>query len=371
MDVMIAGGGTGGHLFPGIAVAQELRRRDPQGKILFVGTPRGIETRAVPKAGFDLELLSVSGLRRTGLKGLVLGLIRLPLAMVQAIQLVRRFNPHVAVSVGGYAAGPAVLASRLLGVPCIVMEQNAVPGFTNKILGRLARFVLAGLPTHGFPREKVKVLGNPVRADFLPIRQQSYEPHAPRHLLVFGGSQGARALNEVMMELAPRLAAETLVADGLKIVHQTGAVDFDRVRAAYDAAGLTDVHVTPFIDAMSDAYAEADIVLSRAGAMTLAELTVCGRPSILVPYPYAVDDHQTANARTLEQAGAAVHLPQAELTPTRLWEVLGNLLADQRGLTAMARAAHGVGKPQAAASIVTVLDATAYGQPFPRELSDV
>lgn len=350
MDVLIAGGGTGGHLFPGIAVAEEIRRRNSEARILFVGTARGLETRAVPRAGFELELLPVSGLRRMSWSGVARGMLRLPLAMVRAFGVVRRFRPQVAVSVGGYAAGPAVLAAHVSGVPCVVMEQNAVPGMTNRVLGSLARRVLAGLPTNGFDSTKTQVVGNPVRADFIALRERPYVPATPPRLLVFGGSQGARALNEVMMASAPELKKLKL-----PIVHQTGEMDAPRVQQRYAEVGLA-ARVTPFIDAMADAYRDADLVLCRAGAMTLAELTACGRPAVLVPFPYAVDDHQTANAKTLESAGAAVHVPQTEFTARRWVDILKYLIQDPSRLNSMAAHAREMGKPDAVAAIADVLE---------------
>ncbi len=349
MDVLIAGGGTGGHLFPGIALAQELKRRDPSARILFVGTARGIETRAVPKAGFELALLPVSGLKRTGLAGLFMGLARLPVALVKAMGVVRRFKPQVAVSVGGYAAGPAVLAARMMGVPCVVMEQNAIPGLTNKLLAGVASRVIASLPTTTLAGDKVKVLGNPVRADLLPVRESVYQPQSPRRLFVFGGSQGARAINEAMMQLAPRFKELNL-----KVRHQTGEADQQRVRDAYLAAGVTDSTVSAFIDDMASAYRDADLVVCRAGATSIAELTVVGRPSILIPFPGATDDHQTANAKALEQTGACIHVAQS---PT-LADELGKLLAelDDDRLNAMAKAAHEVGRPHAASAIADALE---------------
>lgn len=352
MDVLIAGGGTGGHLFPGIALAQELRRRDPAARVLFVGTARGIERTAVPKAGFDLELLPVSGLRGKGALGKVLGLLRLPLALVQALRLVRRFRPQVAVSVGGYAAGPAVLAARMLGVPCVVMEQNAVPGFTNRVLGRLAARVIAALPTQGFAKSKLRVLGNPVRRDLLAVRDEPYAPRQPLRVLAFGGSQGARALNECLMAAAPELAKlETPIA----LVHQTGEADLARVRAAYETAHFA-ARVQPFIDDMAAAYRDADLVLCRSGATTLAELAVCGRPSVLVPFPFAVDDHQTANAKTVAAAGAGLHMPQSELTAERLVELLAGFAREPARLITMAARSHELGRPDAVAQIADSLE---------------
>lgn len=352
MDVLIAGGGTGGHLFPGIALAQEIRRREPSAKVLFVGTERGIEVRAVPKAGFELALLPVSGLRRVGLLGFAKGLLRLPLALGQAISLVRKTRPHVAVSVGGYAAGPAVLASRLLGVRCVVMEQNAIPGFTNRVLSRLAHRVFAALPLQGINPAKVAVLGNPVRSDLLPVREGPYAPQSPLRLLVFGGSQGARAINEAMMAWLPLLASSDVP---VIITHQTGTADHPRVSAAYAEAGLSSATVTPFIDDMAQAYRDADLVICRSGATTIAELTVCGRPAILVPFPFAVDDHQTKNARALADVGGAVHLPQTELTAERLHALVSKLAGDRDRLVKMAHASRAAGHPQAARDIADAL----------------
>ena len=358
MDILIAGGGTGGHLFPGIAVAQELRRRHPDCRILFVGTAKGIETRAVPKAGFELQLLPVLALRGGGVRGVLRGLMRLPQALWQAVRLVRTFRPQVAVSVGGYAAGPAVLAARLLGIPCVVMEQNAVAGITNRILGRLARRVVAALPTGNFQPHKVRVLGNPVRADVLPVRALAYAPQTPPRLLVLGGSQGAHALNQVMMELAPKLQAAGLA---WPIVHQTGHADAAEVQARYDAVGLTQARAVAFIDDMAGTLRDADLLLCRSGAGTLSEVTVCGRPSILVPFPYAADDHQTANAKTLEAAGAAILLPQTQLSADILFTLLTTLAQDKPRLLDMAARAHQVGKPEAVQHIADTLEQEVVG----------
>ena len=352
MGVLIAGGGTGGHLYPGVAVAQELRRRAPETRILFVGTARGIEVKAVPRAGFELALLPVSGLRGKGLLAFVLGLLRLPLALWQAFKVVRRFRPSVAVSVGGYAAGPAVVVAHLMRVPCVVLEQNAVAGITNRLLGRIARRVVAALPTRGFAPHKVLVLGNPVRADFIQVRDVPYAVGNPLRLFVFGGSQGARALNDVMLEVAVHLAQR---APFIEVEHQTGSADEARMRAFYAARRLQNVTVKPFVFDMARAMAEAHLVLCRAGASTIAELAVCGRPAILVPFPFAVDDHQTANAEALVAAGGAVLLPQADLRGSTLADLIIGLAADRDRLCTMAAAARGLGRPQAVEAIADVV----------------
>ncbi len=361
---MIAGGGTGGHLFPGIAVAEELRRRDANAGVLFVGSKAGIEVKAVPRAGFDLALIPVSGLRRVGRLRRLMGLLRLPLAMLQAALLVLRFRPQVALGCGGYAAGPAVLMAFLLGVPCAIMEQNAIPGLTNRLLGKIARRVFAGLPTTGFGGNKILMLGNPVRRDLIAVRRLAYCPKDTVTLLVIGGSQGARAINEAMMSVASLAVAagddsDNCVDTGaraLRIVHQTGKADCQRVERAYAEAGFDRVRVCAFIEDMASAWGEADLVLGRAGATSIAEMTVCGRPGILVPFPGAVDDHQSVNARTLVAAGAAVLLPQEELTGVSLWQTIESLAFDRARLSEMAARSKGLGKPDAAAEIVNTLE---------------
>ena len=352
MTIVIAGGGTGGHLFPGIAVAQEIRRRHPQARIVFIGTLRGIEARAVPQAGFEVKFISVSGLRNVSVRKLGRGLGLLPWSLVQSLLLLRRLRPQVAISVGGYAAGPAVLAARMLRIGVVVMEQNAVAGWTTRALCHLASQVVAAMPCEGLPKDKTLILGNPVRRALLAVRAVPYEPHAPLHLLVLGGSQGAHALNGAMMQAAPLLAQSGM---RLRITHQTGSKDAAQVRASYAQAGLQDCSVTPFIDDMAQAYQACDLLLCRAGATTLAEVTVCGRPSILVPFAAAAGDHQTLNARVLEQAQAAVCVAQSQLTGARVVALLGELGADPPRLRQMAAAAHGLGRPNAVQDIADVV----------------
>lgn len=355
--VMIAGGGTGGHLFPGIALAEELRRRHPDLRVVFVGTARGIEVRAVPKTGFDLELLGVRALRGGGAAGVWRGMSQLPQALVAACSLVRKIKPDIAIGVGGYAAGPAMVAARLLGVPCVILEQNAVAGITNRLLGRLAHRVIAALPNKSFAPHKTLILGNPVRRDLLAVRQVPYVPPAkggPIKLLVMGGSQGARAINQCMLELMPALAKAPFA---VHIQHQTGAADAERIAAAYAAAGLVHATATAFIDDMAQAYANCDVALCRSGASTLAELTVCGRPSVLVPYPSAADDHQTANARVLVDAGAATLIAQRDLTAKALLTLLTQWADAPERLRDAAAKAWAQGKPGAVAGIADAIEA--------------
>jgi UDP-N-acetylglucosamine--N-acetylmuramyl-(pentapeptide) pyrophosphoryl-undecaprenol N-acetylglucosamine transferase len=358
MNILIAGGGTGGHLFPGIALAQELRRRHPTARIVFVGTARGIEVRAVPKAGFELKLIAVSGLRNMQLQRLLKGLVKLPWSLVQALRIVQSLKPQVAVSVGGYAAGPAMVAARLLGVRCIVMEQNAIAGITTRLLAQLATRVIAAMPCPQLPPDKTAVLGNPVRQDLLPIRAAPYSPRVPLRLLVLGGSQGARVLNDAMLQLLPLLQAAPTSQQPLlrlHIVHQTGLADAARVAAAYAQSGLPNAGAVAFIDDMATAYAQADLLLCRAGATTLAEVTVCGRPSLLVPFAAAAGDHQSHNAAVLVRKRAAQLLPQETLTGAGLYKILSQLSQSPSKLASMAQAAHALGRPQAVQDIADVV----------------
>ncbi len=359
MTVMIAGGGTGGHLFPGIALAQEIRRRHPTARLVFVGTARGLETRVVPQAGFELRLLAVRGLRNVGVKKLMAGLFRLPWSLLQAALLVRRLRPQLAIGVGGYAAGPAMLAAHLAGVRCVVLEQNATAGVTTRILARFAARVVAGLPCPELPAHKTLVLGNPVRAELQAVRAQPYRPQRPLRLLVLGGSQGARVLNDCMLGLLVELMRLQLP---LQVTHQTGTADHAKVAAAYRAAleggtlaAGTALQASAFIDDMAAAYAGHDLVLSRAGATTVAELCVCGRPAILVPFAAAAGNHQAHNARLLVAAGAAQMILQADLRPAPLARCLAELALAPERLQAMAAAAHAMGRPEALSDIADVV----------------
>ncbi len=361
MKTVVAGGGTGGHVFPGIALAQELVRRDPDAEVVFVGTARGMEVQAVPQAGFALELLDVGPLRGRTWKQWFENVLKLPQALWAAVKKMRALNPDVAVSVGGYAAGPAVLACALLGVPCVVMEQNAVPGLTNRVLGFFAKCVLASVPVKGFRASKTRVIGNPVRSGVLAVRAQAYEPHNPLRLLVMGGSQGAHALNVLMMEYATHRG---MLHTPWHVLHQTGKKEYEEVRDAYARLNAEGMEATPFIDNMAEAYAQADVVLCRAGASTLAELTLCGRASVLVPFPHAAGDHQTHNARMMEEQGAALHVPQADMTAGWLIETLNRFAEHPETLQQMAAQARALGKPQALEDAANVVTALARGEVF-------
>jgi UDP-N-acetylglucosamine--N-acetylmuramyl-(pentapeptide) pyrophosphoryl-undecaprenol N-acetylglucosamine transferase len=355
LRVLIAGGGTGGHLFPGIALAEQIVAAG--GEVRFVGTERGIEARVVPEQGYELELIEVSGIKGRGIKGLIAGLLRLPRAWLQSRRIIRRFNPDVVVGVGGYASGPIVATASLMRRPTAILEQNSVPGITNRILGKLVRRVFATFPDPRghFPARKLALLGNPIRAELVDRLEQAREQvggegqHPPR-LFVFGGSQGARALNSALIESAAALA-EAL--PGLEIWHQTGTSELERVREGYAAAGLGPprVRVVPFIKDMTEPYAWCDLVVCRAGATSLSELAAVGCPALLVPFPHATDDHQTHNTASLVAAGAAVMIAEHELGDARLVGEVTALLGDRDKLADMRTKMLGAAKPHAAADI--------------------
>jgi UDP-N-acetylglucosamine--N-acetylmuramyl-(pentapeptide) pyrophosphoryl-undecaprenol N-acetylglucosamine transferase len=345
VKVLIAGGGTGGHLFPGVAIAEELRARHPDAEITFVGTRRGIEARVLPDLGWPLELIEVSGLKTVGALGAVRGLFRLPRALLQARALIKKHQPDAVIGVGGYASGPVVLAARMRGVPTAICEQNSIPGLTNKMLGRIARSVFLSFDESRrfFKPKKILMTGNPVRRELVQKLLGEAQHHDGVHVLVCGGSQGAVAVNE--------LASQALIAvGGVTITHQTGEKDLEATRARYAAAGVTaDCHA--FIKDMAGAYLRADIIIGRAGATTVAELAIAGKPAIFIPYPFAADNHQELNAREMAAKGAALMFRQSDLTADKLADALRPLLADATKRSAMGAAMKSLAKPGAAGAV--------------------
>jgi UDP-N-acetylglucosamine--N-acetylmuramyl-(pentapeptide) pyrophosphoryl-undecaprenol N-acetylglucosamine transferase len=357
MRMLIAGGGTGGHLFPGLALAEEVKTRHPRNDVLFVGTPRGLETRIVPRSGFPLELIDVGPLRRQGTFGTLRSVGRLPRAFWQSRRILKKFDPDVVIGVGGYASGPVVMTAWMMRIPTAVQEQNALAGFTNRTLGHFARacFIAFDEARDGFPRGRTYLLGNPIRRAFLDNYLHAREPSAERlSILVTGGSQGAHVLNlrigEALEILAPSLGGR------LRVVHQTGDKDFSGIARRYDGLKGTglDAQATAFIDDMAAAYSQADLLVCRAGATTIAELTVCKKPAILVPFPFAADDHQTVNARSMVRSGAALLIPESALTGEKLAAELRALEGDRELLRRMARQSGLLGRPQAAREIAEV-----------------
>jgi UDP-N-acetylglucosamine--N-acetylmuramyl-(pentapeptide) pyrophosphoryl-undecaprenol N-acetylglucosamine transferase len=352
LSVLIAGGGTGGHLYPGIAVARELLTRKPNAKVTFVGTAAGLEARVIPREGFPLELIRSAGLKGKSIAARARGLALLPLGVIDAARVLGATRPSVVIGVGGYSSGPVVMLAAVRGVPTLLMEQNAMPGLTNR---SLARFVKAAAVTYKeavpFFGSKAFVAGNPVRPEFFET-QGAYDEHSQppgaARILVFGGSQGAHAINMAMVEAAARLAA---AAPRLAITHQTGERDVEMVRDGYRRAGL-EARVEPFLFAMDREMKSADLVICRAGATTLAELTAAGRPSILIPLPTATDDHQRRNAEALVSQGAARLIEQRELTGERLAGEMVALAGDARALREMGSRARRLARPDAAKVIV-------------------
>jgi len=348
---LIAGGGTGGHLFPGVAIAEELRAREPDAAIRFVGTKRGIEARVLPELGWDLALIEVSGLKTVGVLGAIRGLFRLPRALWQARRLVKQHAPDAVIGVGGYASGPVVLMARLRGIPTAICEQNSIPGLTNKILGRLARRVFLSFEESRrfFKPKKVVMSGNPVRRDLLAklIAAAPAADDGAVHVLVCGGSQGAVAVNELAAEALATLARTTK----LSIVHQTGEQGLQPTEQRYAAAGVT-AECRAFIKDMASAYQRADLIIGRAGATTVAELAIAGKPAIFIPYPFAANNHQELNAKEMADAGAALMFRQAELTADKLADAVRTLL-DPAQRTKMGAAMRQLAKPDAATAVVT------------------
>jgi UDP-N-acetylglucosamine--N-acetylmuramyl-(pentapeptide) pyrophosphoryl-undecaprenol N-acetylglucosamine transferase len=356
--IVFAGGGTGGHLFPALAVAERMRVARPGASIEFVGGTRGLETRLVPQAGFPLRTLPLSGLKGGTIGARVVALLAAASGVLRCGAWFVRHRPDLVVGVGGYASGPAVLAAWLLRVPTMLMEQNHFPGATNRWLAPRASAVCV-------PSEAAKarlhgvglVTGNPVRPEFASIGPP---PGAARlSLLVFGGSRGARSINRAIVAALPRLAAMTPPP---RVVHQTGPDEYEAVARAFAGHPGLDTEVLPFLDDMPARLAAADLVVCRAGATTLSELAAAGRPAILVPLPFAADDHQRANAEAVRDAGAAVVVEDRELDGGRCAAEIAALAADRDRRARMAAAARTLARPDAAAAIVRVADALLDGR---------
>ena len=352
--VLIAGGGTGGHVYPMLAVGDAVRALAPETRVVYVGTPRGIEGRVIGGPGGDeLFLLDIAPLRGDGVRGFVKGAARAAGVLPAARDLVRRLRPDVALSAGGYAGGPIALSARLYGVPVALLEPNSVLGLSNRLLTPFAERAYVAFPeAERYLRPStVRRLGVPLRRAFAPV---AYVPtEGPMRVLVLGGSQGARGINEAV----PRAVAEAVAAGAdVTVTHQTGRDRDVDVRALYDEHGLAArASVVPFIDDVAGALAAADLVVGRAGASSLAELCAVGRASILVPFPFAADDHQHRNALSLERAGAAVAIAQAVATPARLAAEIAGLARDPTRRARMADAARALGRPDAARAVAADL----------------
>jgi UDP-N-acetylglucosamine--N-acetylmuramyl-(pentapeptide) pyrophosphoryl-undecaprenol N-acetylglucosamine transferase len=351
MRVILAGGGTGGHVIPALAIAQELRSRY-HAQVLFVGTQRGIETRLVPAAGFELHLIQVGALNRVDLATRLKTLLDLPRALMESAKLIREFRPDVMIGVGGYASGPAMLTAAMMSVPTVAFEPNVVPGFANRMVAPMVSAAAVHFEATCHYFRNCHVTGVPVRQEFfhVPARPPVRSKDARPTLLVFGGSQGAHAINQAVLDGLPKLME---AVPGIHVIHQTGERDYVPAQAVY-LRTMISAEVSPFIDDMPGAFARADLLVCRSGASTVAEITAAGKPAIFVPLPTAADDHQTQNAATLVDGGAARLLPQSELSSDRLVNEIAELLRDRPRLTAMSEAARRFAHPDAAARIAAL-----------------
>lgn len=359
MRIVIAGGGTGGHVIPALAIAQQLKQQFGA-EVLFIGTARGIETRLVPQAGFPLELIQVGALNNVSLMTRAKTLFDLPRAIAACSRMLTDFDPEVVIGVGGYASGPAMAAAIRRRLPTLAFEPNVVPGFANRMI---ARWVSAAAvhfeeTCRYFPN--CRVTGVPVRSAFfsIPPKVDSSNVGGPPTLLVFGGSQGAHAINQAMMESLPGLRAKI---PGIHIIHQTGQRDYDQVLAAYQQSGILG-EVYKFIDDMPGTFGRADLLVCRSGASTVAEITAAGKPAIFVPFPAAADDHQNVNARALERAGAAVVVEESNLGAAYLVETIAALLGDPVRLRSMSVAARSLAHPKAVEEIAEMVGRLAGGK---------
>ena len=366
LRVMIAGGGTGGHLFPGIAIAEEVRQAHPDAEIRFVGTSRGIEARVLPQLGWDHDFIEVSGLKTVGVMGLLRGMLRLPKALWQARRVVKRFKPDAVVGVGGYASGPVVLMARLRGVRTAICEQNSIPGLTNKILGKLVQrvFLAFDVTRPFFKAKKIALVGTPIRVAMLQRLlattsaaagatagqggDQSTTKPALR-IFICGGSLGAVKLNEIASEAMIYLSENRTI----HVVHQTGKQGLAETHARYQTAGLGPdrVECREFIDDMAAQYAAADIIIARAGAATVAELAIAGKPAIFVPYPFAADNHQELNAKEIVDGGGAKMFRQADLTGDILRGAILEIVDDAAVQKRMAASMAEFAKPDAGRAV--------------------
>jgi UDP-N-acetylglucosamine--N-acetylmuramyl-(pentapeptide) pyrophosphoryl-undecaprenol N-acetylglucosamine transferase len=347
----MAGGGTGGHVIPALAVARELRQRGHE--VFFVGTAKGIEAKLVPAEGFDLKLIDIGGLNRVGMRQKIATLSRLPFATAHCARLLRGVS--AVFSMGGYAAGPPVMAALVSRVPVVVMEPNAVPGFTNRIIGRFVYRALVSFPETAafFPEGKTEIAGLPVRREFFSVPPKP--PGGPLTVLVTGGSQGSRTLNRAVRESWPLFSRAGMP---LRIILQTGPAALADLRAAFAETGL-EGEVVPFIQNMPAAFAAADLVVCRSGAGSVSELAAAGKPSVLVPFPFAADDHQTRNAEVMQGGGAARLVPDAEMTGERFFSLVSELTHSPETLTRMGEAARKFAKPGAARRAAGILEEAA------------
>ncbi len=354
MKLLVAGGGTGGHVFPAMAVAREWLERGTEREVLIVGTARGMEAKLVPAAGLPLDTLRVRGLKGIGGKRLASNLAMLPLGLWDALGVLRRHRFSAALGVGGYASGPMMLAAMFTGVPSVLFEPNVQPGFTNALLGRLARrAAVAHEETAALWGRKAVLTGCPVRAEFFQVPEPNCRK--PLRLLVTGGSQGSRVINHAMAGALDYLAARK---DELSVVHQTGVRECEEIREGYQRREFP-AEVRPFLDDMPARFAEADLIVCRSGAITVAEVAAAGRAAIFIPFGAATDSHQLRNAQSMEQAGAGLVVTERELSPERLARAILQFVDQPERLIEVARRARALGRPHATEAIVDLIEEVA------------
>jgi UDP-N-acetylglucosamine--N-acetylmuramyl-(pentapeptide) pyrophosphoryl-undecaprenol N-acetylglucosamine transferase len=352
MKAIIAGGGTGGHLFPGIAVAREIQRRSAQSEVLFVGAEQGIEARIVPKEGFRLQTLRLGGIKGVGGLRQVRNLMRMMEGVFKARDILKQFRPDVVIGVGGYASFPMLSAAIMGGYPRVIMEQNAIPGLANRVLGKWVDFAAVSDPrTQSYFGSSAVVTGNPVRPEFKSIPPKQHT--MPYTILIFGGSQGAQSINRAVMEALDSLSDWK---GRLRFVHQTGERQLDEVKRAYADKGF-EADVRVFFNDFYQQYAAADLIVARSGATTVAEIKAAGRAAVLVPFPFATDDHQTKNARAMVDEHAAILISNADLNGPRLAITLGELLNDPRRLEEIEQNARRIAIADAEQRIVNLVEA--------------
>ena len=360
MNITIAGGGTGGHLFPALAVARTLKKTLPGVRITFVGTVRGIESKIIPREGYDLRFIRSEGLVGRDVIGTVRAALKIPLAIMDSFGILKDIRPELVMGVGGYSSGPVLLCAKLMGIPTIIHEQNTVPGLANKLLGKLVDTVAVTYheSIKYFPREKVFLTGNPVREEILNgDRDNGCEVFSLDRKLftifIFGGSRGASHINNAVAEALTYLEP---LKDKIQFLHQTGEKDFDVMKEIYSSRGFKGT-VIPFAYQMADAYSVAELVMSRAGATTLAELTACGKAAILVPFPYSAGNHQEMNARKLWDMGAAQLILDRDLDGKKLFDMIKFLIEDPDALSEMERISRSLGNRGATDKVIELITA--------------
>ncbi len=358
MNIIIAGGGTGGHLFPALAIARGVERAIPGVTVTFVGTARGLEAKIIPREGFDIRFIESEGLVGKSLSGTVASALKVPGSIIEARRILKDINPDMVIGVGGYSSGPVLACARLMGIPTLIHEQNTLPGLTNKMLGKLVDTVAVTYheSIKYFPKEKTFLTGNPVRTEIVEgSRERGHEIFSLAGdrftVFIFGGSRGASHINHAVDEALEYLEP---YRDKIQFLHQTGEAEFDVMKETYSSRGFKGT-VMPFAYEMADAYAVADLIVSRAGATTLAELTACGKAAILVPYPHAAANHQEINARKLWDIGAAHVILDRDLNGKSLSDTVRYMMEEPEAIPEMARISKSLGSSEATGKIIELI----------------